>query len=125
MVTSRIAFKRRRLWKKSIRFKYKKKSFKLKNIDAEMFSTRASFMSFIFVWDFPHIARGSDIFLFLYLFICPLIEVLVTWFLVWLCAREKTGFKYTVCRSCFVGGHCFFQLLWFYRVLIEDFALCF
>ena len=33
--------------------------------------------------------------------------MLVTWFLVWVCRREKTGFQYTVSR--FVGGHCFFS----------------
>ena len=31
--------------------------------------------------------------------------MLVTWFLVWVCRREKTGFQYTVSRLCFVGGH--------------------
>ena len=58
----------------------------------------------------PHIVSASDISFFLYLFICPLIKVLVTWFLVWVFRREKTGFQYTVSRLCFVGGHGFFQL---------------
>ena len=42
-------FQKEKIMEKSIRFKYKKKSFKLKSIDAEMFSARASFMSFIFL----------------------------------------------------------------------------
>ena len=63
-------------------------------------------------------------YLFIYLFICPLIEVLVTWFLVWVFRREKSGFQYTMSRLCFVGGHYFSQLwvfCWFWRF----FALCF
>ena len=69
----------------------------------------------------PHIVSASDIFLCIYLFIiCPLIEVLVTWFLVWVFRREKTGYRYTVSRLCFVGGH-FFQLL---VADFEDFSRC-
>ena len=60
-----------------------------------------------FLCGISHTKSEAAIFfyLFLYLFICPLIEVLVTWFLVWVCRREKTGFQYTVCHLCFVGGH--------------------
>ena len=47
----------------------------------------------------PHIVSASNIYLFIYLFICPLIEVLVTWFLVWVFRREKTGFQYTMFRG--------------------------
>ena len=68
----------------------------------------------------PHIFSASDIFcvflsFFLSLFICPLIEVLVTWFLVWVFRREKT-----LSRLCFVGGHSF-QL---FVADFEDFSRC-
>ena len=76
------------------------------NRDYSMENARVRFLCGI-----SHTKSEAAIFfyLFLYLFICPLIEVLVTWFLVWVCRREKTGFQYTVCRLCFVGGHCFFR----------------
>ena len=48
------------------------------------------------------------VYLFIYLFVYKS-EVLVTWFLVWMCLREKPWFLYTVSRLCFVGGHFFFQ----------------
>ena len=49
--------------------------------------------------------------------------MLVTWFLVWVFRREKTGFQYTLSHLCFVGGHFFFQLLLFFADF-EDFSRC-
>ena len=67
------------------------------------------------------LVSASDIYLFIYLFVDEN-EVLVTWFLVWVFRREKTRFQYTVSRLCFVGGHFFFQLLFFAD--FEDFSRC-
>ena len=66
-------------------------------------------------------APAIFIYLFIYLFVDEN-EVLVTWFLVWVFRREKTRFQYTVSRLCFVGGHFFFQLLFFAD--FEDFSRC-
>ena len=71
------------------------------------------------VWDpaQSQLEQYLFIYLFFYLFIYLFVyksEVLVTWFLVWMCRREKPWFQYTVSRLCFVGGHFFFQLLVFY-----------
>ena len=62
----------------------------------------------------PHIVSACDIYLFIYLFVYEN-EVLVTWFLVWVFRREKTGFQYTVSRLCFVDDHFFFQI---FRVVL-------
>ena len=47
--------------------------------------------------------------------------MLVTWFLVWVCRRENTGFQYTV-PFMFVGGYFFFHLFFtdlkFFRVVL-------
>lgn len=67
----------------------------------------------IFVWHFSHTSQCQRYFISLFVCLCYESNVLVAWFLVWLCRREKTVFQYTVSCSCFVGGHFFFQLLVF------------
>ena len=67
-------------------------------------------LSFGFCVGFPTLSQGQRYF-FIYFFIYLSTDRSARHVVSnWVCRREKTGFQYTVCL-CFVGGHCFFQLL--------------
>ena len=69
-----------------------------------------------------HSQRQRYIYIYIYLFICRRERTARHVVSSWVFRREKTGFQYTVSRLCFVGGHFFFQLLFFAD--FEDFSRC-
>ena len=67
----------------------------------------------IFVWDFPHFVKAREIYLFIYLFICPrersacrVVSICVQW-------AVKTGFQSAFFHSVLYGGHFSSQSLGF------------